>query len=48
MFVQLKAGYRSAELSGYLITKGVDITHFAHKKGNLEEEFLHLLSGNGH
>jgi ABC-2 type transport system ATP-binding protein len=48
IFVQLKAGYRSAELSGYLITKGVDITHFAHKKGNLEEEFLHLLSGNGH
>jgi ABC-2 type transport system ATP-binding protein len=48
MFVQLKAGYRSAELSGYLITKGVDITHFAQKKGNLEEEFLHLLSGNGH
>ena len=47
-FIKLKDGFRAAELSGYLITKGVDITHFANKKGSLEEEFLHLLSGNVH
>lgn len=46
--VKLRDGFRAAELSGYLITKGVDITHFANKKGSLEEEFLHLLSGNVH
>jgi ABC-2 type transport system ATP-binding protein len=46
--VRLRDGFRAAELSGYLITKGVDITHFANKKGSLEEEFLHLLSGNVH
>lgn len=44
--VKLRDGFRAAELSGFLITKGVDITHFANKKGSLEEEFLHLLSGN--
>lgn len=44
-FVQLKAGYKSAELSAHMIKKGVDITHFTQKSGNLEEEFLHLLSG---
>ena len=46
--VKLRDGFRAAELSGYLITKGVDITHFANKKGSLEEEFLHLLTGNVH
>jgi len=46
--VKLKDGFRAAELSGYLITSGVDITHFAQKTGSLEEEFLHLLSGNAH
>jgi ABC-2 type transport system ATP-binding protein len=46
--VKLKDGFKAGELSGYLITKGVDITHFAHKKGSLEEEFLQLLSGNAH
>ncbi len=46
--VKLKAGFTSGSLSGYLITKGVDITHFAHRKGSLEQEFLHLLSGNVH
>lgn len=46
--VKLKDGFRAAELSGYLITRGVDITHFANSKGSLEEEFLHLLSGNVH
>ncbi len=46
VFVRLKPGFKSGELSAYLIKNGVDITHFAHRKGNLEEEFLHLLSGN--
>jgi ABC-2 type transport system ATP-binding protein len=46
VLVVLKAGFKSAELSGHLIKHGVDITHFAHRKGNLEEEFLHLLSEN--
>lgn len=46
--VQLKDGYRSSELSAYLIKKGVDITLFAHRKGNLENEFLQLLSGDVH
>jgi len=48
LFVQLKPGFKSGELSAHLITKGVDITHFAQKEGSLEDEFLHLLSGNGH
>lgn len=42
--VKLKSGFKSSELSSFLITHGVDITHFAHKKGNLEQEFLNLLS----
>jgi ABC-2 type transport system ATP-binding protein len=46
VFVRLKPGFKSGELSAYLIKNGVDITHFAHRKGNLEEEFLHILSGN--
>lgn len=46
--VRLRGGFTSGSLSGFLITRGVDITHFAHRKGNLEEEFLHLLSGNVH
>jgi len=45
VFVQLKSGFKSGELSAHLITKGIDITHFAQKKGSLEEEFLNLLSG---
>lgn len=48
VFVQLKSGFKSGELSAHLITKGVDISHFAQKQGSLEDEFLHLLSGNGH
>lgn len=46
VFVRLKAGFKSSELSAHLIKQGIDITHFANRKGNLEEEFLHLLSGN--
>ncbi len=42
--VKLKHGFKAAELSAFLITNGVDITHFAHNKGNLEQEFLQLLS----
>jgi len=42
--VKLKSGFKSSELSAFLITNGVDITHFANKKGNLEQEFLNLLS----
>ena len=42
--IKLKSGFKASELSSFLITNGVDITHFAHKKGNLEQEFLHLLS----
>ena len=42
--VKLKSEYKSAELSAFLISKGVDITHFAHRKGSLEKEFLQLLS----
>lgn len=42
--IRLKHGYKASELSAFLINSGVDITHFAHKKGSLEKEFLHLLS----
>lgn len=42
--VKLKPGFKAAELSGFLITNGVDITQFAQKKGSLEQEFLQLLS----
>lgn len=42
--IKLKDGYKASELSAFLINNGVDITHFAHKKGSLEKEFLHLLS----
>ena len=42
--IKLKHGIKASELSAFLITNGVDITHFAHKKGSLEQEFLHLLS----
>ncbi|MCG8309976.1 MAG: ATP-binding cassette domain-containing protein [Cytophagales bacterium] len=45
--VKLKPGYKSSELSAFLITNGINITHFAQNKGNLEQEFLHLLSGSG-
>ena len=45
-FIKLKSGYKASELSAFLITNGVDITHFAHNKGSLEQEFLHLLSEN--
>lgn len=44
--IKLKHGFKASQLSSFLITNGVDITHFAHKKGNLEQEFLHLLSEN--
>lgn len=44
--IKLKHGFKASELSAYLITNGVDITHFAHQKGSLEQEFLHLLSEN--
>ena len=44
--ITLKSGYKASELSAFLITNGVDITHFAHQKGSLEQEFLHLLSEN--
>ena len=44
--VRLKDGYKASELSAYLITNGIDITHFSHQKGSLEQEFLHLLSEN--
>ncbi len=44
--IKLKHGVKAAQLSSFLITNGVDITHFAHKKGSLEQEFLHLLSEN--
>lgn len=42
--ITLKAGYKASVLSAFLITNGVDITHFSHNKGSLEEEFLQLLS----
>lgn len=42
--IKLKDGYKASELSAFLINNGVDLTHFAHKKGSLEKEFLHLLS----
>ena len=45
-YIKLKHGYKSSELSAYLITNGVEITHFAHKSSSLEQEFLHLLSEN--
>jgi len=41
--VKLAPGFKSSELSSFLITQGVDITHFAHRKGSLEAEFLQLL-----
>ncbi len=44
--VELKHGYKASELSANLINNGVDITHFAQKKGSLEQEFLNLLSQN--
>jgi len=44
--VKLKPGHKASELSAFLILNGVDITHFSHQKGSLEQEFLHLLSEN--
>ena len=44
--VKLKQGFKASELSAFLITNGVNITHFVHNKGSLEKEFLHLLSEN--
>ena len=44
--IKLKPGFKASELSAFLITSGVDITHFAHNKGSLEQEFLNLLSEN--
>jgi len=44
--VKLNHGHKASELSAMLINNGVDITHFAQKKGNLEQEFLNLLSQN--
>ncbi len=46
IMVKLNHGYKASELSAMLINNGVDITHFAQKKGNLEQEFLNLLSQN--
>jgi len=44
--ITLKHGYKTSELSAFLITNGVDITQLAHNKGSLEQEFLQLLSEN--
>lgn len=44
--VRLKEGYKTAELSSYLINHDVDISHFAKRQNTLEQEFLNLLSGN--
>ncbi|NJN25267.1 MAG: ABC transporter ATP-binding protein [Cyclobacteriaceae bacterium] len=44
--VRLKDGFKASELSSFLITNGIDITHFAHHKASLEQEFLNLLSQN--
>lgn len=44
--IKLKHGFKSSELSSFLIVNGVNITHFAQIKGSLEQEFLQLLSEN--
>jgi ABC-2 type transport system ATP-binding protein len=41
--VKLKEGYTTSALSAHLIKEGVDIAHFARRKGSLEKEFLALL-----
>ena len=45
--LKLKPGQKSAEISAFIIKNGINITHFAHRKGNLEEEFLQLLAKDG-
>lgn len=44
--IKLKDGFKSSELSAFLITNGINITHFAQNKGSLEQEFLNLLAEN--
>ena len=46
LLIRLKDGYKTSELSSYLITNGVEITHFSDRKDSLEKEFLKLLSAN--
>ena len=45
--VRLKPGFKSSELSAFLIKNGIDITHYAQSSGSLEKEFIQLLSNNG-
>ena len=45
-FINLKDGFKASELSAFLITNGINITHFAQNKGSLEQEFLNLLAEN--
>lgn len=46
-FIKLKHDFKASELSAYLITNGIKITHFAQNKGSLEREFLNLLAASG-
>ncbi len=42
--VELAKGYKTSEISAYLIGNGVNITHLSRRTGSLESEFLALLT----
>jgi ABC-type multidrug transport system ATPase subunit len=41
--VILKADYKLSELSTYLVTQGIDISHISARQGNLEQKILDIL-----
>lgn len=43
MAVILKADYKLSELSTYLVTQGIDISHISARQGNLEQKILDIL-----
>jgi ABC-2 type transport system ATP-binding protein len=44
VLVELAERYKASEISAYLITKGVNITHLSKHEGSLETEFLAMLT----
>ncbi len=45
VLLTLQPGYRISELTGHLITNGININHISESIGNLEQEFIKLLGG---
>ncbi len=44
ILVELAEGYKPGEISAYLISRGINITHLSRRAGNLEAEFLSMLT----